>query len=566
MAPSPKRTTEITRFGKYELLDYLGGGMADVYRARDTVTGKIVAIKILKPANAADDEIKARFLEEARTAAPLDHPHVINVFDFGEVDGLPYMVMEFLHGQDLRGYIRSGRTGDIIAKLRAAVQLAEALEYIHANNIIHRDIKPDNVHIDTDGLVRLIDFGIAKSDLCSVKTRAGFAVGTVAYMAPEQLIGENTKLVDVYAFGLVLFELLTGIKVIEVEGATNQQVFYRIQAEPVDTEPLRQVGTPASVIHLIERCTAKEPKYRPQSFSKIRQELQEAIQEVTGPINVPVVVPLGWRWMYISGAVLAAVVLTVWLAFRHPKGNAPTTTSSVETSSVSQPKPLPTTIHDPAGVMVLVPAGPFRFEEHELDQPAAPIVKSLPNFYIDRTEVTNGVYIRYGKGRRAAVPAGRSEYPVVNVTAKEAQAFCEAVGKRLPTKFEWEKAARGADDRRYPWGDQAEPSRANVSDNSGSHLLPAEAVLEGGASPSGALHMAGNVWEFVSDSRLPNRNEVQYWSQFGHADQSKLWPLVFGGSWKRSLISAALWDPAVIPPNEKQADLGFRCAKSVAGR
>lgn len=226
-------------------------------------------------------------------------------------------------------------------------------------------------------------------------------------------------------------------------------------------------------------------------------------------------------------------------------------------------KPLPPTIRDSAGAMVVVPAGPFRFEEHTLDQPASPIEKILPTFYIDKTEVTNEAYSEYAKAHRVTVPTGRADYPVVNVTAKEAQAFCEAAGKRLPTKFEWEKAARGSDDRRYPWGDQPEPRRANVSDNNSHSALPADSVLEGGASPYGALHMAGNVWEFVSDSRLPNRNEVRYWSNFGRLDQGKPWPLVFGGSWRRPLMSAALWDPAVIPPNEKQPDIGFRCVRSV---
>src|SRR5664280_657775 len=151
------------RIGKYELEEFLGGGMSHVYRARDTVIGRTVAVKILTDAGCDDEEAKTRFLAEARMAGNLAHDNVLGIYDFGEDDrGHPFMVMEFLRGEDLRHAIRDNHTGDVKDKLRIALQVARALEYIHSQKIIHRDIKPENVHITAAGVVKLMDFGIAK--------------------------------------------------------------------------------------------------------------------------------------------------------------------------------------------------------------------------------------------------------------------------------------------------------------------------------------------------------------------------------------------------------------------
>src|ERR1035438_10129367 len=201
------------RIGKYELQEFLGGGMSHVYRAVDTVMGRTVAVKILTEGATQDEEAKARFLAEARTAGNLHHENVIRIYDFGcDEQNRLFMVMEFVQGEDLRGAIRNGHTGDLKGKLKIALQIARALEFVHTAKIIHRDIKPENVHINTAGVVKLMDFGIAKTQDLSM-TRAGFILGTPYYMSPEQVKGEQiTDLVDVYAFGILLFELLTSPK------------------------------------------------------------------------------------------------------------------------------------------------------------------------------------------------------------------------------------------------------------------------------------------------------------------------------------------------------------------
>ncbi|HBY61864.1 MAG TPA: hypothetical protein DEH78_18750 [Solibacterales bacterium] len=153
------------KISKYELLEFLGGGMSHVYRAKDTVLGRTVAVKILTPQGNADPDARARFLQEARMASNITHDNIIAIFDFGEEQGRPYMVMEFLVGKSLRDLIKHGQTGDNERKMQIALQTARALGYIHNRKIVHRDVKPENIHIeDSSGKVKLMDFGIAKSE------------------------------------------------------------------------------------------------------------------------------------------------------------------------------------------------------------------------------------------------------------------------------------------------------------------------------------------------------------------------------------------------------------------
>lgn len=263
------------RVGKYELLEYLGGGMSHVFRATDTILGRTVALKILTPQGNKDPEVRARFLQEARMASNINHDNIIKVHDFGEEGGRPFMVMEFLRGESLRDAIRGGRTGDVTDKLNTSLQIARALEYIQARKIIHRDIKPENIHIDPSGKVKLMDFGIAKSEGLSL-TRAGFTLGTPYYMAPEQVMGQPpTGQVDVYAFGVVMVELLSGSKPIQAD--TVEKIFQQILYQPLNLEPLEGKGIPPAVLDLIRRCTAKKPEERMPGFGSVCAELERIL-------------------------------------------------------------------------------------------------------------------------------------------------------------------------------------------------------------------------------------------------------------------------------------------------
>lgn len=263
--------------------------MSHVYRAQDTVLGRQVAVKILTPQGVADPEAKQRFLQEARVASNINHQNIINVYDFGEDSGKPFMVMEFLVGESLRDAMKNHRTGDLNRKLMYALQLGRALEHIHQRKIIHRDIKPENIHIDPAGKIKLMDFGIAKSEGLSL-TRAGFTLGTPYYMAPEQVLGQQiTAQVDVYAFGVLLYEMLVGVK--PISGDTVEKIFSAILYEPLNLEPLKQ-NVPEAVYSLVAACTAKSPAERAQGFGLVCAELERILQNPTASGKSAIKVPV----------------------------------------------------------------------------------------------------------------------------------------------------------------------------------------------------------------------------------------------------------------------------------
>ncbi len=538
------------RIGKYELEEFLGGGMSHVYRARDTVIGRTVAVKILTDAGCQDDEARTRFLAEARMAGNIEHDNVMCIYDFGEdEEHRPFMVMEFLRGEDLRHAIRNGRTGDLKYKLKIALQVARALQYVHSQKIIHRDIKPENVHITTDGVAKLMDFGIAKTEGLSM-TRAGYVLGTPYYMSPEQVMGQEvTEQVDVYAFGILLFELMTGGK--PIGGDSVERIFYSILNEPLDIEPLAQSGAPQAVCDLVARCTMKSPVERPPGFAPVCAELERMIAELEAPTTVlevkPVPPPPKWPPWLVPGIVALIVVLAVGLYFAlRSKPPVDGTKKVVE---------LPKTLTMPSGDMVLVPAGTFLFGK--MKEPV-----SLPAYYVDRTEVTNQAYAEFCAATHRDPPPGfardKPAYPVVNVTFMDAQAFAAWAGKRLPTGPEWEKAARGTDGRTYPWGNEKDTARANVD---GKGLRPATDLVEG-ASPYGALNMIGNAWEWAAQQTQPSEAALKDFQDLKPpATAQEPWYVIRGLSFQAPWSDRAIWDVGTVPARLVGPDIGFRCVK-----
>jgi len=277
-----------SRVGKYELEQYLGGSMARVYRARDSVLGRRVALKVLSEAGMADAETKARFLQEARVASSIRHENIIGVYDFGEDQGRPYIVMEFVEGETLRDAIRNRHLGDLHSRLKIALAVGRAVDHIHSRKIIHRDLKPENIHVDSEGKARLMDFGIAKAEGVQL-TRAGYTLGTPYYMPPEQVLGKLlTPQADVYAFGIVLYELLTGVRPLLAQpGGSVEQILQGILTDPLDMEPLKALKLPEALNRLIERCTEKQAERRPGGLGEVCRELQRIIEVSPSAVLLP---------------------------------------------------------------------------------------------------------------------------------------------------------------------------------------------------------------------------------------------------------------------------------------
>jgi serine/threonine-protein kinase len=328
-----------TRLGPYQILSALGaGGMGEVYRARDTKLDRAVAIKILPDAFAADTERIARFEREAKTLASLNHPNIAHIHGFEESNGVRALVMELVEGDDLAQRIARGAIPLDEAR-HIAKQMADALEAAHEQGIIHRDLKPANIKVRRDGTVKVLDFGLAKAMEPAVAhgasagqadpslaptittpamTQSGMILGTAAYMSPEQACGKPVdRRADIWAFGCVLYEMLTGQRAFDGQGVS--ETLARVVEREPDWTRLPATLSPALRTYLT-RCLHKDPKQRVQAIGDVRLALEGAFETAVPQTAVPAGVAQ-WRRLALVGvaAIIAsgAIVGTlVWFAAR----------------------------------------------------------------------------------------------------------------------------------------------------------------------------------------------------------------------------------------------------------
>ncbi|MCE7959673.1 MAG: serine/threonine protein kinase, partial [Acidobacteria bacterium ACB2] len=255
-------TLEGRTLGRYELEALLGqGGMAEVYRARDTSLARTVAVKVIHATHARDPQFLGRFLTEARLVARLEHPGILPVYDFGEEDGLPFLVMQYLEGGTLRERL-AGRPIPPALAVSWVAQLAEALDFAHAAGVLHRDVKPANVLVGRGERLALADFGIAKMlESTTGLTSTGMVIGTPVYMAPEQASGKPASPAsDRYALAVMAYEVLTGAPPFDGESALA--LMHQHVTTPAPLPSSRLPGLTKDLDPVFETALAKRPEAR----------------------------------------------------------------------------------------------------------------------------------------------------------------------------------------------------------------------------------------------------------------------------------------------------------------
>jgi serine/threonine protein kinase len=263
----------VASFGRYEIEGKLGeGAMGVVYRAKDSAIGRIVALKMLSAEVGAEEELHQRFQREAEAIGRLNHPNVVTVYDLGQHDGQLYMAMELLEGEDLRTLIDSRAEVPLADRVRILMQICEGLGYAHSRGVVHRDVKPANIHVSGSGKVKLLDFGLARVAARETITRRGVILGTPDYMAPEQATGAGVdRRSDIFSAGAVFYEFLTLEK--PFKGKTLHAVLYQIIQEEPDALLTMNPEIPVRLAAVVHGMLRKDPEKRYASMEDVGREL-----------------------------------------------------------------------------------------------------------------------------------------------------------------------------------------------------------------------------------------------------------------------------------------------------
>jgi len=267
--------------GRYELIEKLGqGGMGAVYRARDTLLHRVVAVKVIATSIDQNEELRERFFREARAAGQLSHKNIITIHDLGEHEGQPYLAMEYLQGQDLLARMQSPHRMSLRRRIDIAIEICEGLDFAHVHGVVHRDIKPANIFITDAGMVKILDFGLARL-VTSELTRSNMMMGTINYMSPEQIRGEKIDhRADIFSTAVVLYELLSGRRAFDADSFAA--TLYKILQE--FPEPLQHIdpAIPSEVVRIVERALSKPRDERYQHMSEMLLELSLFRQQLAG--------------------------------------------------------------------------------------------------------------------------------------------------------------------------------------------------------------------------------------------------------------------------------------------
>ncbi|MFO7775760.1 MAG: bifunctional serine/threonine-protein kinase/formylglycine-generating enzyme family protein [Candidatus Hydrogenedentota bacterium] len=489
---------------RFTIKEQLGkGGMAVVYRAQDTLVEEPVALKFMNPRMLKTQRGQHLFIREAMVARRLRHDNIVTVHDVGATpEGILYLSMEYLEGQSLRAFLRRQRAQRRYLGVRLAVSLTAqvlgALASAH-RTVIHRDMKPENIMLLPGEHVKVLDFGLAKPlDEGEVELMAprapGRVIGTFGYAAPEQKQHQEIDpRTDLYAVGLVFYELLT-------------------LRSPVDKQaPVSKVrgDVAPSLVEVLNKALEENKAARWQSADEFREHLMSAFHE----------------------------------SYRRPK-----------TAAVAARGKRGSTEN-----MVLLEGGRFLMGNDRIPSEAPQFEAEIEPYYMDIYPVTVEQYEAFLVATDHPPPKywGAEKYsgaqqPVIGVTWEDANAYAAWAGKQLPTEAQWEFAARGRENRKYPWGNQEpDPMRANYGENL---AMPSIVTMhEDGATPDGIFDLAGNVHEWSLDSYLPYAPERRKKME----DTPRR--VVRGGSWQSPPSELRCSFRKGIFPECQLPTTGFRC-------
>lgn len=541
------------QLGKFDILEELGhGGFGTVYKARDLVLDRIVAIKVLHPNLVNDPLFLSRFKQEAQIAAQIEHANLVPIYDFGETDGHFFIVMGFMPGGSLKELLMKEGPLKKERALEILDQIGMGLAYAHKKGVIHRDLKPANILFDDEGVARISDMGFAKllhSESSGSMSNSGGLVGTPAYIAPEVWKDASaTMAVDVYSAACILVEMLSGKPLFDGDSTPSVMLKH--------FEPLKLPGNlPDGWKPIIENALEKDPNQRTSCTEEIVRSLRAVDDGIFDPTTknkkkehqkkhktkkaedhkistltlagIPLIILIALYFVFRSGVftpqprptATTQPQLTQTFVAVVEMQNSTEVAASPQPSPTAEPSPIPTLgigsvlIRERDNMeMVYVPEGSFEMGSEKGQQDEKPVRQIyLDSYWIDKHEVTNAQYALCVEDIGCTEPVHTNSYsqsqyfnnptfgnyPVIYITWEQARDYCEWAGGDLPTEAQWEKAARGTDGRIYPWGNTAPDTRkANYGEGNDTMVVGS---YPDSASPYGALDMAGNAWEWVRD-------------------------------------------------------------------
>ena len=491
---------------RYTIESPLGrGGMGVVYRAFDALIEEEVALKFMHPSTLRTQRGQQMFIKEAQVARRLRHENIVAVHDVSSTsEGVLYLSMEYLQGVSLRQFLRKRRSMRRLMEVRLAIELTlqvlAALEHAH-RTVVHRDLKPENVMLLPGEKVKVLDFGLAivAEEGDSHASGSKQVIGTTAYAAPEQKLHQSVDFrADLYTVGLLLHELLTLRTPID---------------EPVTVMGARTDVAP-SIIQILDKALVPEKELRWQSAREFREALKSAYDESYRAITV-------------------------------------TELQTEEGKTISTEK------------MVYFEGGSFLMGNDEVREEAPQFETHVDPFFLDTYPVTCEEYGTFLAATGHPEPKfwrdpelNGPRQPVTGVTWNDARAYAQWIGKDLPTEKQWEYAARGKENRPYPWG-SLEPAttRCNYNDYLG---MPSVVTMhDAGATPEGVFDMSGNVYEWTLDAFVPYNPKKN-----GGDNTQATAPrrVVRGGSWHSPANELRCSHRKGLFPESQLATAGFRCA------